>query len=224
MKTRRLVQGVLAALLGAGIVACSGDDSTAPLMSVDSVGAMSFNLESLGKVVASYPLAPLSADETASLAFLREEEQMAQSVYRVSRELWATPVFRNMSDSEATHSAAVKVLLERYQQTDPLAGLSEGAFKTSAFQTLHDSLVASSRLSLVEALTVGLEIEELSLRDIAAQKENVDNADILKVYDNLFAASRNHLRAFAKTLVQQGGSYAPRYIPQSEFNAIVNGA
>ena len=110
------------------------------------------------------------------------------------------------------------------QQADPLAGLSDGTFKTSAFQSLYDSLVATSQVSLIEALTVGLEIEELGIRDIIAQKENVDNPDILKVYDNLHAASRNHLRAFMKTLVLQGGSYVPKYIPQSEFNAIVSGA
>lgn len=220
----RWVHGVVAALLAAGMVACSGDDMPAPLLSVDSVGATSINLESLGKVVATYPLDPLSADEAASLAFLREGEQMAQGVFLSSKGRWAIPIFRNIADSEATHSAAIKVLLDRYQQADPLAGLSDGTFKTSAFQSLYDSLVATSQVSLVEALTVGLEIEELGIRDIIAQKEKVDNPDILKVYDNLHAASRNHLRAFMKTLVLQGGSYVPKYIPQSEFNAIVSGA
>ena len=219
----RLIHGVYAALLAAGMVACGGDDTPVPLMSVDSAGASSFNLESLGQVVSTYPIAPLSADEAASLAFLREEEQLAQSVNVVSKGLWALPIFRNIADSEATHSAAIKVLLDRYQQTDPLAGLSDGTFKTPEFQSLYDSLIASSKISLIEALTVGVEIEELDIRDITAQKENVDNADILKVYDNLLSASRNHLRAFMKALAQQGGSYVPKYIPQPEFNAIVNG-
>jgi hypothetical protein len=42
------------------------------------------------------------------------------------------------------------------------------------------------------------------------------------VYDNLLRGSRNHLRAFMKVLVQQGGSYVPQYISQAEFDAIVN--
>ena len=76
---------------------------------------------------------------------------------------------------------------------------------------------------MIEALTVGVEIEELDIRDITAQKEDIDNPDILIVYDNLLRASRNHLRAFMKVLAQQGGSYVPKYISPAEFNAIVSG-
>jgi hypothetical protein len=82
--------------------------------------------------------------------------------------------------------------------------------------------VAASRVSLVEALKVGAQIEELDMRDIVAQKASIDNADILLVYDNLLRGSRNHLRAYMKTLVQQGGSYTPQYLSQTEFDAIVN--
>ena len=159
---------------------------------------------------------------SASLAYMREEEQLAHDVYAVSATLWPQPIFANITDSEATHSAAIKVLLDRYQQPDPLAGLPNGTFKTPAFQALYDSYVAASRVSLVEALTVGVEIEELDIRDITAQKAGIDNADILMVYDNLLSASRSHLAAFMKVLTQQGGTYVPKYITQAEFDAIVN--
>jgi hypothetical protein len=82
--------------------------------------------------------------------------------------------------------------------------------------------VATSRTSLVEALKVGAQIEELDIRDITVQKVGIDNADFLMVYDNLLRGSRNHLRAFMKVLVQQGGSYVPQYISQAEFDAIVS--
>jgi len=42
------------------------------------------------------------------------------------------------------------------------------------------------------------------------------------VYDNLLRGSRNHLRAFMKVLMQQGGSYVPQYISRAEFDAIVS--
>jgi hypothetical protein len=45
--------------------------------------------------------------------------------------------------------------------------------------------VATSRTSLVQALKVGAQIEELDMRDITVQKAGIDNADILMVYDNL---------------------------------------
>jgi hypothetical protein len=140
----------------------------------------------------------------------------------VSATLWAPPIFANIASSEATHSAAVKTLLDRYQVADPLEGLPNGTFKTPAFQALYDHLVAASRISLIEALKVGVEIEEMDIRDISGQMAIVDNKDILMVYDNLVAASRNHLRSFMKLLIQQGGSYVPQYISQAEFDAIVN--
>jgi hypothetical protein len=131
-------------------------------------------------------------------------------------------VFANIRDSEATHSAAMKALLDRYTLADPLAGLARATFAAPAFQALHDDLVAASAVSLVEALKVGVQIEELDIRDITEQQAGIDNADILMVYDNLLRGSRNHLRAFMKGLVQQGGSYVPQYIPQASFDAIVH--
>lgn len=210
------------AVLTAGLGACGGGDDLGPVMGVDANGTSTFNAGNLATQLATYPLSALSTAEADSLAFMREEEQLAHDVYAVSATLWSPPVFANISASEATHSAAVKALLDRYQLADPLAGLANGTFKTPAFQSLYSSLVAASRVSLIEALKVGAQIEELDMRDITVQKAAIDNADILMVYDNLLRGSRNHLRAFMKVLTQQGGIYVPQYIGQAEFDAIVN--
>lgn len=77
----------------------------------------------------------------------------------------------------------MKSLLDRYGLPDPLAGLPGGSFSTPGFQSLHDDLVALSSRSLVDALKVGLQIEELDIRDIEGQKAAIDNDDILLVYD-----------------------------------------
>jgi len=221
---RREFTAGLAVLLVGAVVACGGDDGPAAVLNVDSNGTSTFDISALTDALATYPLSALSITEAASLAFMREEEQLAHDVYAVSATLWAPPIFANIAASEATHSAAIKALLDRYQQPDPLAGLPNGTFKTPAFQSLYDSLVASSRTSLISALKVGVEIEELDIRDITEQKAGIDNADILMVYDNLLRGSRNHLRAFMKVLIQQGGTYVPQYITQAEFDAIVNSA
>jgi hypothetical protein len=223
MIRREFTAGVAALLVGA-LVACGGDDGPAAVLNVDSNGTSTFDISALTDMLATYPLSALSTTEAASLAFMREEEQLAHDVYAVSATLWTPPIFANIAASEATHSAAIKALLDRYQQPDPLAGLPNGTFKTPAFQSLYDSLVASSRTSLISALKVGVEIEELDIRDITEQKAGIDNADILMVYDNLLRGSRNHLRAFMKVLIQQGGTYVPEYITQAEFDAIVNSA
>lgn len=210
------------AVLAAGLVACGGGDDPGPVMGVDANGSSTFDAGNLAAQLATYPLTALSTAEADSLTFMREEEQLAHDVYAVSATLWSPPVFANITASEATHSAAVKALLDRYQLADPLAGLANGTFKTPAFRSLYSSLVATSRASQIEALKVGAQIEELDMRDITVQKAGIDNADILMVYDNLLKGSRNHLRAFMKVLTQQGGTYVPQYISQAEFDAIVN--
>lgn len=153
---------------------------------------------------------------------MREEEQLAHDVYAVSASLWQQPIFSNIAASETTHAAAVKALLDRYELPDPLAGSSPGVFQNAELQQLYNDLAAQSRTSLVQALAAGAEIEEMDIRDIEEQKRNIDNADILTVYDSLLLGSRNHLRSFIKQLNQAGVTYVPKYISQATFDAIIN--
>ncbi len=219
---RQCLTGLAVAVLA--LAGCGGGSDSAPVMSADSAGVSTISASALAATLATYPVAaPLSAVEVDSLLYMREEEQLAHDVYAVSATLYASlPIFSNITSAEATHAAAVQALLDRYSIADPLAGLPNGTFKTPAFQILYDALVAASRVNLIEALKVGVQIEELDIRDIEAQKVGIDNADILMVYDNLLRGSRNHLRAFWKVLLAQGGSYTPQYITQAEFDAIVN--
>lgn len=220
---RTALQITFAAVLAAGLVACGGSDDGRTSMGVNGGGMSSFDGGALSATLDGYALQPVSAAEADGLAYMREEEQLAHAVYLASAALWPTvPVFANVAGSEATHTAAVKTLLDRYALVDPLAGLAVGSFKTPLFQTLHADLVAASRVSLVNALKVGVQIEELDISDIASRSAAVDNADILLVYVNLTRGSRNHLRAYMSSLVQQGGSYTPQYISQATFDAIVN--
>jgi hypothetical protein len=223
MKSIR-IKAALLSMLVASLMACGGgSDNGAPLLWVEGHGASAVDPGVLGTQLATYALqAPLSTAESASLAFMREEEQLAHDVYAAAATRYALPVFANITASETTHASAVAALLTRYGTADPMAGLPNGTFATPDFQALYDSLAAASTVSLVEALKVGVEIEELDIRDIEAQKAGIDNADILMVYDQLLRGSRNHLRAFMKVLVQQGGSYTPKYISQTAFDTIVN--
>jgi hypothetical protein len=218
---RRCFHATLLAALASGLIACGGGDP-GPVLAVEANGTSSVNAANLAAQLSAYPMSSLSTAEADSLAFMREEEQLAHDVYAASATRWGTPVFANISASEATHSAAVLALLERYGQADPLAGLAPGTFKSAAFQTLYNDLVAAGSVSLVEALKVGVRIEELDIRDILAQQAGIDNADILMVYDNLLRGSRNHLRAYMKVLQQQGGTYVPQYISQATFDAILS--
>lgn len=220
---RQPLQWMLASLLAASLVACGGGDGSPSNAGAHAGGNSPMDAGTLTATLASYPLQTVSATEAEDLAYMREEEGLAQAVYAASAARWpALPIFSNIASSESTHAAAVKMLLDRYQLADPLAGLPQGRFKSPDFQALHTQLTAASSVSLVEALKVGLLIEELDISDIAARKASLDNADILLVYDNLLRGSRNHLRAYMKTLSWQGGSYTPQHISQTEFDAIVN--
>jgi hypothetical protein len=219
---RRVFRVLLLSLLTSGLIACGGADDPVPVMIVDADGVSTFNADGLATKLATYSVSAISTEEADSLAYMREEEQLAHDVYAVSTTLWDNPIFVNIAEAEATHSAAVKTLLDRYLLPDPLAGLPNGTFKTARFQALYDALVATSSISLIEALKVGVQIEELDMVDITEQAASVDNADILMVYDHLLRGSRNHLRAFMKVLIKEGGTYVPQYLTQAEFDAIVN--
>lgn len=221
---RQSLQLMTGAWLAATLAACGGGgDSPGPMMTVQGDGYSSFDAAGVQNTLATYALQPVSEAEAQGLAFMREEEMLAQAVYLRSAQRWpAAVIFANIAASEATHTGAVRALLDRYGLPDPLAGLPPGGLASPAFLGLQAALVAASSTSLVEALKVGAQIEELDLSDLASRRMVVDNDDILLVYDNLSRGSRNHLRAFMRQLAQLGGSYTPQYLSQAAFNAIVN--
>jgi len=205
-------------LTSLALVACGGgtDDE------VDKRGTPT----SANATLATLPIGALSQAETDSLLYMREEEKLAGDVYTRMDALWgrSVPVFGNITSSEATHTEAVRQLLLRYSLPDPAAGNAVGVFRNPDLQALHDQLVADGSASLIEALKVGTRIEELDMVDINTHLASVDNQDIRTVYESLLRGSRNHLRAYYRTLLKQGGSYTPQYLSQAEFDAIVNSA
>lgn len=158
----------------------------------------------------------LSASEVDGLVFMREEEKLAHDVYVTLYAQWGLPVFDNIANSEATHTAAVKVLLDRYGIADPAEGRGVGEFANPDLQKLYGQLVAQGSQSLTEALKVGASIEELDIRDLQTRLAETSSPDIQLVYNNLLRASEKHLQAFTTNLGRQtGGSYStPSFGPQ----------
>ena len=142
----------------------------------------------------------LSQEERDGLIHMRIEEKLARDVYIVMGELWNYKVFLNIQLSEQKHMDAVKKLLDKYSIPDPLTTDSVGVFPDAQFQLLYDQFILQGSQSLNEALLVGKSIEELDIADLTFQLTFVDNPDIIKVYQNLKAASENHLAAFLKCL------------------------
>ncbi len=142
--------------------------------------------------------ATLTEAEIADMMHMREEEKVARDVYNKFYELYNMPIFRNIAESEQKHMDAVLNMIVGYGLTDPVTGKGPGEF-TSAFQGLYDELIAKGT-SLPEALKVGVAIEELDIADLEEAIESTEVATLIKVYNNLLAASRNHLNAFSSKL------------------------
>ena len=154
-------------------------------------------------------------------------------MYLTLYQKWGLSIFNNIANSEATHMAAVKTLLDRYGIADPAAGTTVGVFTEAALQALYNQLIAQGSQShqgigiipsLAAALQVGAAIEEIDIRDLQIRVAGTTHTDIRSVYNNLLNGSYNHLRAFASTLKTQSGEvYQPQYLDAATYQSIIVG-
>ncbi len=216
MFLRRAGLAVGGLLFGSALSGCGGGDEEALASSSASAGAPAI-------LPTPDVVADLSPEEVAGLLFMREEEKLAQDVYLALYARWGTQVFASIAESEAEHTEAIRRLIEAHGLVDPAATNPTGVFENDDLQALYDRLVAMGQPSLIDALKVGCLIEEKDIQDINDKKAEVlDEPDIVQVYDHLLCGSRNHLRAFNRTLFNQGGVYLPEVITQAEWDAIAN--
>ena len=174
-----------------------------------------------GTSVLTIPASDLSAEEAASLLFMREEEKLARDVYNTLAATWGIRSFSNIAASEQMHMDEIKVLLDRYALTDP--ALDAGKFTNPDLQALYTKLVAQGNLSLADALKVGAAIEEIDIRDLQTRLPQTDNADIQQVYTNLMNGSYNHLKAFTGNLQNQTGeTYQPQFLTSAQYQTILS--
>lgn len=163
----------------------------------------------------------LSKKEIEGLIQMREEEKLAHDIYVTLSSVWGVKTFSNISQSEQTHTDAVKALLLKYEIKDPVTDTSVGVFQSKAMQDLYTSLVQKGRVSLVDALTVGALVEDLDIHDLDLLKAETENEGILIVYAHLQKGSRNHIRAFSRSLAAEGITYTPKYISQDDYSMII---
>jgi hypothetical protein len=153
--------------------------------------------------------AGLTAEEEHWLTYLREEEKLARDVYVYLYDKYHSPVFYNIYKSEQKHMDAIKTLLDRYGLNDPAAGNDPGVFDNPDLQALYDVLIGQGCVSLVEALKVGVIIEESDIDDLTEGIASTKRKDIMTVYNNLLQGSLNHLDAFCSNLTRFGVTCEP---------------
>lgn len=163
----------------------------------------------------------LTDDEKEGILFMREEEKLARDVYLNFQDLYNIPIFYNIAQSEQQHMKAIKTLIDRYDLKDPIEGKDIGEFTNQYLQDLYNDLISQGS-TLIDALKVGAEIEEIDIIDLKEYISQTDKEDILWVYGNLLEGSKNHLRAFVKNLKSRGVIYEPKHLSQEEFGYIIN--
>ncbi len=180
-------------------------------------------------VVATWPYCDdnyygeLNDAETEGILFMREEEKMARDVYLTMYEKYPLPVFRNIPKSENAHMSAIKVLIDKYELTDPVGDNEIGVFTNGDIQSLYDGLVTKGLVDVIEALKVGALIEETDILDLDTHIAEIDeNDDILTIYTNLRRGSTHHLKAFVWNLKMRGVEYTPQLMDLEDYNDIIN--
>jgi len=155
----------------------------------------------------------LTSVEQVDMTYIREEEKLARDVYLFLYDIWQTPVFATISLSEQRHMDAMLSLLNRYGIADPAQNLQSGVFFDGQLQQLYDSLVAKGAMSEIDAIEVGIIIEETDIEDLQLAIENTQRSDIIRTYNNLLKGSRNHLSSFTNILEALGGSVGDNTLP-----------
>lgn len=192
--------------------------------------------------VDALPYETLNEDETAALMTMIQEEKLARDVYSVMYDLWALPMFWNISQSEQRHMNALGALIAKYGDEyadslqNPVADLENGEFPAAEdggvdFQALYDGFIEDGGTSAKDALMVAAGIEELDIQDLqelldahTGETDTIDNQDIRMVFQNLARGSRNHLRMYVRMLELYGEVYTAQYLTAEELDAILNGS
>ena len=120
------------------------------------------------------------------------------------------------------HTTAVADLIEKYKLEDPAADHKAGKFNEPALQELYDELIKQGESSYEGAIIVGLQIEDLDIADLQkALEEDVENKDIIFVYENLLRGSVNHLNAFWFHASRNEIEYEPQHISAETFSELI---
>ncbi len=163
----------------------------------------------------------LTQEEIDGLKYMKEEEKLARDVYRYFYEVYQLELFDNISNSEQKHIDRIVGLMGAFN-VDDTSVLESGKFSNQHLQDLYNLLIEKGNISLVDALKVGLTIEDVDIFDLEQFSSKVVQDDIEDVYEKLNCGSRNHMRAFNDQLLKHNSVYIAQYISQTRFDEIVD--
>jgi hypothetical protein len=157
-------------------------------------------------VPAATALTPLSTEEIGTLLWMREEEKVARDVYIKMNEKWNAKIFARIAASEQKHCDAIAKKLALYGIEDPASDVV-GVFSAPELQAMYDTLMVQGAVSYLEALKVGVTIEEEDIADLEAAIAGTNAVPLEITYVHLLNGSENHLASFIKLLEREGVIY-----------------
>lgn len=163
----------------------------------------------------------INTQEADGIVLMREEEKLARDVYNELYEIWNLNIFRNIAKSEQTHMDRVKTLIEYSNITDPVSIDIPGKFTSPELQKLYDDLIKKGSSSVLDAIIIGLTIEDLDIYDLEHLLEQTDDEEIISVYTNLRDASINHINSFNRQLEKYRGTYTAQFITDDYLKEIL---
>jgi len=148
----------------------------------------------------------LTEEQKDELFFIYQEEKLARDVYiTLGKRYPDENTFASIQLSEQRHIDAAQGLCEK--AGIDLSDVNEdqvGNFVLPVLQEYYDNLVAQGNESLLDALGVGVFIEELDIGDLTHAIEDMGMPDnVVRVYENLREGSYNHLEAFQTAIARE---------------------
>ncbi|NOZ90748.1 MAG: DUF2202 domain-containing protein [Epsilonproteobacteria bacterium] len=150
--------------------------------------------------ISSLPLSDLTDAQKSDLLFMIEEEKLARDVYTYLYNLWGNYVFNSIARSEQKHIDAIEFLINRYGLDTPSTLNTQGVFENEELQSLYNTLIEKGQSSLIDALEVGVMVEETDISDLEDILDVGVPSDFETIYQNLLKGSYSHLNAFNRQL------------------------
>lgn len=210
-----LVLGCILAAAG-----CTGQKSTAIVTPAVTITVA--DGPATEKAFSALPQAPLNATETADILYMQESEKLSHDLnvklFSMHNDV---PVFLHIANASQVLQTADNVILVRYNIPNP-ENPAMGVFSNVALQNMYTNGVNAGFTSVTDALKSSANVEELHVADLIAATQRTDNTDVLYIYRQEAAVSRNNLRALSQWITGYGQTYVPKYLSPESYAAIVN--
>ncbi len=147
------------------------------------------------------PVVGLTEEQKDRLFFIYQEEKVARDVYIYLGNIYTNEsTFASIQLSEQRHMDAAQELCESYGIDISMVDESEmdyGVFHVDYLQNLYDELIVVGRDSILDALKVGKQVEEVDIGTLTESITSMDMPDdIVRTYEILREGSYNHLEAY----------------------------